>query len=216
MKNAAKILALGLATSELTPATYLALQNIAVNRGARPVLRGLNLQVKASEAWAVTGANGAGKSTLLRLLAGLVSPIAGSYKIAEYDHPAQACHYLGHLDGLKNARILGEEIAYQAALYHAPSPDRGALLVTLGLPIHADMPVGDLSAGQRRRLTFARLLLAPRPLWLLDEPLTGLDGEGRILVERLVEAHIARGGMVVAAAHETLAFADHTLTLESL
>ena len=188
----------------------VALQDITIARGGRMVLRDFNFAAKSGEAWAVQGGNGVGKTTLLRLLAGLLVPMAGQVQ-------REAAHYLGHLDGLKNLRKAGEELIYQAALYgisrhNAPAPAQ--FLAMLGLAECAPMPIGDLSAGQRRRLTLARLLLAPRPLWLLDEPFTALDEQGCALVAQLVATHIKKGGMAVVASHAPLNFATHHLDLE--
>ncbi|MGI9440557.1 MAG: heme ABC exporter ATP-binding protein CcmA [Parvibaculales bacterium] len=194
--------------------TEVILDNITIRRGARLVLRDFSLAIKSGEAWAVQGGNGAGKTTLLRLLAGLVRPTMGCLRLIGAKNLAQAGHYLGHLDGLKNLRTVHEEIIYQAALYGSSPPHPTKFLHILGLAECAPMPIGDLSAGQRRRLTLARLLLAPRPIWLLDEPFTALDVQGCALVAGLVATHIKKGGMAVVASHAPLNFATHHLDLE--
>lgn len=201
------------AKAAFAPDLTLRLSAVGLVRGGRPILQGFDFQAKAGEVWAIRGANGAGKTSLLRLLAGLLPLAAGNCTLSGHDTMAAAAHYIGHLDGLKNARTLGEEIAYQAALYGQKPGDAAALLAGLGLAGKHDMPVGDLSAGQRRRLLLARLVLAPRPLWLLDEPLTALDDDGRALLAALVGAHIKAHGLVVASSHDTLAFASHEMRL---
>ena len=200
---------------DFVPCEKLRLKNIWVFRGARPILQGLNLQIKAGELWAVGGANGVGKSTLLRVLAGLLRPTDGDYKLTPPALPAKTCHYLGHLDGLKNTRTLREEFFYQAALYDVAPPDMTEILAVLGLENAVALAVGALSAGQKRRLTFLRLILVPRPLWLLDEPFTALDAQGRTLLKTLVQAHQQRGGMVVVAGHEKFSFATQSIRLEA-
>ena len=122
-------------------------------------------------------------------------------------------HYLGHDDGLKAAYSVAETLAFEAALAQCDVPTR--LIADLGLAGCDWRFVGDLSAGQKRRLTLARLRLDPRPLWLLDEPLTALDENGRKLVEELAQAHLADGGMILAASHEPLSFTDKVLRLEA-
>lgn len=157
----------------------------------------------------VGGANGSGKSSLLRQLAGLLPVAAGSIEMSQATH--QAVHFLGHADGLKNALTVGETLAFEAALAGRALPDQ--INAALGLGARDWQFVGDLSAGQRRRLTLARLIIDPRPLWLLDEPMTALDTQGRALVEALAQGHLDQGGMIVAASHESLGFAASEIKL---
>ena len=198
-------------------AAILRVDNLACHRGARSIFADLSFDVKAGQALMVVGANGSGKSSLLRQLAGLLPLAAG--RIDTPQAPMQAAHYLGHADGLKPALSIGETLAFEAGLAAQPINsadfDVAKLGGFLGLPKADWQFVGDLSAGQKRRLTLARLLLDPRPLWLLDEPLTALDMAGRALVTQLAQAHLAIGGMIIAASHEALPFATRTLSLES-
>ncbi|RXF69607.1 heme ABC exporter ATP-binding protein CcmA [Hansschlegelia zhihuaiae] len=186
----------------------LVAEDLTVSRGGRLVLVGVGFAVAAGGALAVVGPNGAGKSTLLRTLAGLITPDSGSVRIeGDDDEPRERMHLLGHLDAVKagltverNLRFardaLGGEGVLQAALDH------------VGLGALAELPGAVLSAGQRRRLALARLICAPRPVWLLDEPTAALDAAGQRLLERLVAEHRAKGGLVVAATHMELGFED--------
>jgi heme exporter protein A len=173
-------------------------------RGGRTVFAGLSFTLGAGETLVVTGPNGAGKSTLLRLVAGLLAPVAGSIAI----EPAPgggfdaSLHYLGHLDGLKTALSVRQNLEFWRALWHG-KPVAPAL-EAVGLVNLADLPVGVLSAGQRRRVALARLLLAERPLWLLDEPATALDAAGEATLGRVIAAHLAAGGLAMVATHGDL------------
>ncbi len=160
------------------------------------------------------GPNGAGKSSLLRILAGLLRPQAGGLDF-EGRGESPFAHYLGHADALKPALTLRETLRFWAALYAAAEqPAIAAAAEIVGLGHALDLPVGVLSAGQRRRAGLARLLVAPRPVWLLDEPAASLDSDGEALVGRLMRDHVAADGLIVAATHQPLPAApDAVLTL---
>ena len=190
----------------------LRLDGVGCRRGLALVFDNISCALKSGQAMALYGPNGSGKTSLLRLLAGLLPPAAGHIAPVPV---ASKVHYLGHLDALKPALSVEETLVMQAGFYAAARPDGAAILADLGLHGRAAQSVGDLSAGQKRRLMMARLLMAPRPLWLLDEPLTALDDAGRDLVHRLAAAHKAAGGMIVAASHEPLDFADTALDLSA-
>lgn len=194
-------------------AAALRIDMLACRRGERLVFDNLSFALQSGQALALTGPNGSGKSSLLRQLAGLLPAAAGTLETALL--PQCDIHYLGHADGLKAALSLSETLDFEAALAAAPLSQhkRDALVTKLGLAGRDWQFVGDLSAGQKRRLTLARLLIDPRPLWLLDEPLTALDEAGRALINAMAEAHLACGGMIVAASHEPLAFAAQNLQL---
>jgi heme exporter protein A len=167
-------------------------------RGGRTVFSGVSFALGAGETLAVTGPNGAGKSTLLRLVAGLLAPVAGN--IALDPLPADgAIHYVGHLDGLKTALSVRQNLEFWRSLWDG-KPVASAL-ETVGIGNLADLPVQVLSAGQRRRVALARLLIAERPLWLLDEPATALDASGEAMLGRVIAAHLAGGGMAMVATH---------------
>lgn len=169
-------------------------------RGERLLFRDVSLDLRAGEALVLRGANGAGKTTLLRILAGLTRPEAGTIV------RNGAGHWAGHRDGLKPQETPRAHLALWAQAWGAKA-DIAAILSQMGLTRPADVAARDLSAGQRRRTALARLLLEDRPIWLLDEPYTALDAEGRALIDALVGAHRAKGGAVIAALHGEAGFA---------
>ena len=189
---------------------------LTVSRGERVLFRDLSFTLAPGEALALTGANGAGKTTLLRTLAGFVRPDAGSVAYADVD-PAGAranhIHWLGHLDGLKGARRAREELTFQAQWSGADADGIAAAVDVLALEPLLDLEVRKLSAGQRRRLAFARLIAAPRPIWLLDEPFAPLDARWRAALGLLMQAHVDKGGGILAAVHDPLPLPARTLDI---
>ncbi len=193
----------------------LAVENLGIGRGGRVLAAGLSFRLEAGQALVVTGPNGAGKSTLLRTLAGLLPALGGRVRadgpgIDGDGPPGLAAHYVGHADGLKNALSVAENLEFWAAMLAAGRAEsrvnktcKDALRV-LGLPHVIDFPAGYLSAGQRRRVALARLLVAFRPLWLLDEPATALDAASQETLAQLMHAHLGEGGIVIAATHAQL------------
>lgn len=211
------------------PAFTIEARDLACERGGRRVFSGLSFRVGAGEMMTLVGPNGSGKSSLLRVIAGLVPIAEGALTIKRRDPPLPGeeapastfLHFLAHQDGLKAQMTAGETLSYYRALL-APSselmtagtvPDVAAALSAAGLGRLHDLPVQYLSAGQRRRLALARLIAAPRPIWLLDEPLAALDEAGRKLLDALMGAHLADGGLVVAATHDILWRATRSLDL---
>jgi heme exporter protein A len=174
-------------------------------RGGRTLFQDLSFAVGASEALMVVGPNGSGKTTLLRLIAGLLPPTAGRITLTSSDEPvAEAVHFVGHLDALKGALTLGENLAFHKSLLGGEGDVADEALARLGIGTLAALPVEVLSAGQRRRAALARLLVSYRPIWLLDEPANALDADGQTLLARLMEAHRGRGGIIIAATHARL------------
>jgi heme exporter protein A len=180
---------------------------LTVSRGERILFRDLSLSLASGEAIALTGANGAGKTSLLRTLAGFIRPDAGTIVFADLE-PAVArarhIHWLGHLDGLKTGRRAREELTFQAQWTGADAGGIAAAVDLLALEPLLDLEVRQLSAGQRRRLAFARLIAAPRPIWLLDEPFAPLDARWREALGLLMQAHLDKGGAILAAVHDPL------------
>jgi heme exporter protein A len=182
----------------------LACENLACSRGSREVFSGLNFSLPGGEALVVTGRNGAGKSSLLRVLAGLIRIGAGRLTLtggADDATIGEQSHYLGHLDALKPSLSVSENLRFWAEyLGGRRSPIEPALAAVDLAPL-ADLPAAYLSAGQRRRLSIARLVVVPRPIWLLDEPTSALDVPSQKRLAELMAGHLAGGGMIVAAAH---------------
>ncbi|SRR6266478_5980127 len=183
--------------------------DLACIRGGREVFAGLSFTISAGQALVVLGPNGVGKSSLLRLLAGLVRRTGGNVILEggdpELSVPEQA-HYLGHQDSLKPALTVRENLNFWVQMLgaHAPSADSPSIdqaLTTVGLGSIIDLPAGYLSAGQRRRLSIARLVTIKRPIWLLDEPTTALDTGSQAMLAQLMGEHLKDGGVLLAAAH---------------
>lgn len=199
--------------SPASAAGDLVAENVACRRGERLVFSGLSFRLAAGGALLLTGANGSGKSSLLRMLATLLAPVAG--RLLWHGAPVTAdaaayraqLHYVGHLDAIKPALGVRETVAMGAALRGAESPAVEAALAAFGLQAMADWPCRWLSAGLRRRLALARLLAAPAPIWLLDEPTASLDADGDHCLVAAIEAHRAAGGRVAVATHQPLALA---------
>jgi heme exporter protein A len=184
----------------------IVVENLACRRSARLVFDGLSFTLAASEALVVTGRNGAGKSSLLALLAGRLRPDAGAIRADGIGEQtlAERMHLVGHRDGLKNALTAEENLAFGRDLLGDPALSPREALDALGLAHAATLPVAYLSAGQRRRVALARLLVAQRPLWLLDEPTAALDAAAQETLLAIVTAHLSGGGLVVAATHTPL------------
>lgn len=197
----------------------LTLDALTVRRGERVLFRDLSAAVEPGRAQVLTGANGAGKTSLLRTIAGFIRPEAGTVGFGGLEPEtarATQVHLLGHLDGLKGGRRAGEELDFQARLLGADDAGIATAVDRLGLKPLLDLEVRKLSAGQRRRLAFARLLAAPRALWLLDEPFAPLDVKWRAVLGEVLTEHLLGGGLVVAAVHDPLSITAETLDLGGL
>ena len=182
----------------------LVVEGLACERSGRPVFEGLSFTASAGTAIVLLGPNGAGKSSLLAILAGLIEAPAGVMRLEGGDPEAslgEQAHYLGHRDAVKPALTPRETLETWRALLGAPLATPDVALDRLGLAHAADLPCAYLSAGQRRRLALARLLVARRPLWLLDEPTAALDHASQRVFAGLVAEHLAAGGIAVAATH---------------
>lgn len=192
----------------------IAVEDLALERGGWRLFDGLSFAAAAGAHVALTGPNGAGKTSLLRALAGFLRPSAGAirYDGAPPEDALERIHLLAHRDGLKAPISVSAHVRFWAGLL-GEKPDTGAVVNRLGLSRVADLPARVLSAGQGRRLALARLLIAPRPVWLLDEPAASLDAGGKTLLETLIGEHCASGGIVIAAVHEALGAPSHTVRL---
>ena len=168
------------------------------------VFRALSFALGAGEALLVTGPNAAGKSSLLRLIVGLLRPQQGRIELEGADSEltiGEQAHYLGHQDALKPALSVAENLAFWAAFLGGEAAKGAAALAAVGLDGLAHLPATYLSAGQRRRLSLARLVAVERPIWLLDEPTSALDTSGQAMLAGLMRAHLGRGGLILAATH---------------
>lgn len=179
--------------------------SLACVRGGRLVFEDVGFALGDGALMAVTGANGAGKSTLLRLIAGLLRPSAGRLAFegpGDGDLPG-SLHYFGHQDAAKPGFSVRRDLQFWID-YWGGSGVSDPALEAVGLGDLADVPVGVLSAGQRRRLALARLVAVRRPVWLLDEPTSALDAAGAAMLGELLDDHRGRGGLVIAATHQAL------------
>ena len=194
-------------------------QGLSIARGGRSLVARLDLSVHSGEALIITGRNGAGKSTLLRAFAGMLPLHEGKIELAGHDGaPEGAMHYLGHANGQKPQLTALENLAFWRRLL--ASDDAGlsphAALEAFGIGALANFHVGYLSAGQARRVALARLLVAARPLWLLDEPLTALDSASQALLTNVLRDHLRNGGIIIAATHAGLDVPARELRLGEL
>lgn len=188
--------------------------HLACQRGERLIFRDLDFALEPGGALILRGPNGAGKSTLLRLMAGLLSPTEGELRWDERPVDADThranLRYLGHLDGLKPALTPREELAFWARFEGSEPKAVDRALERFGLTALAQNPIRFLSAGQRRRVALARLLLSDRALWLLDEPTLALDEGALATLFQAIDAHRSHKGMVVIATHGELPVAGAT------
>ncbi len=177
-------------------------------RGGKRVFSNVGFELGAGEALLLLGPNGAGKSSLLRMVAGLLRPAAGRFELAGPDcdrSPAEHAHYLGHLDPLKSSLSTIENLRFWTRFLGGGGGARPLdALRAVGLERVCDLPAGYLSAGQRRRLSIARLVAVERPIWLLDEPASALDADGQALLRDVMRQHLAATGLILAATHAPL------------
>jgi heme exporter protein A len=189
----------------------LSATDLACRRGGRDVFAGVNFSVASGESLAIRGRNGAGKSSLLRMIVGLVRVASGRLSLEGGDPEltvGEQAHYLGHLDALKPSLSVAENLQFWSAFFGADNAGPNEPLRAVGLDALADLPAAYLSAGQRRRLSIARLLAVKRPLWLLDEPTSTLDATAQVRLAEIMQAHLAAGGIILAATHGGLGLDD--------
>lgn len=172
----------------------LGVHDLAVSRGGIAILDRVGFGLRAGDALILRGPNGIGKTTLLRTIAGLQPPLAG-----RMDLPPEGAAYAGHADGLKATLTVTENLTFWARIYG--QSDIAPALAAMELEALAERPAQNLSAGQKRRLGLARLLVTGRRLWLLDEPTVSLDAASVGLFARAVRGHLASGGAALMASH---------------
>jgi heme exporter protein A len=196
----------------------LSLTNLTLERGGRTLAQALTFRAEPGAFVALAGPNGSGKTTLLRVIAGLTRPSAGAVDltgVSAGDRPTRM-HLLGHRDGLKPALSVEAHLRFWVGVLGGEADRVPAALAEVGLRPWRHRPARVLSQGQARRLALSRLIVCPRPVWLLDEPAAGLDTAGKALLDRLIQAHLASKGTVIAALHEPMGVTpDATVTLGS-
>jgi heme exporter protein A len=182
-------------------------ENLICARAGLPVLEGVSFRLSSGQALILRGPNGVGKTTLLRVVAGLQPAMGGTLQV-----PESGVAYAGHADGVKATLTVAENLSFWADVYrHDGVP---AAIAALNLGTLADRPAGSLSAGQRRRLGLARLMVTGRAIWVLDEPTVSLDAASISLFVAMVTAHLANGGSALIATHVDLGLAGtHDLDL---
>jgi heme exporter protein A len=181
--------------------------DLACRRGGRDVFTGVCFQLARGEALAVTGRNGAGKSSLLRIVGGFIREAGGRLWLEGGDPEltiGEQAHYLGHQDAVKPSLSVAENLHFWTSFFGADAHNVRDALELVGLGAIAALPAAYLSAGQRRRLSLARLVAVKRPIWLLDEPASTLDAAGRSRLTDFMQSHLAGGGLILAATHGAL------------
>ena len=196
--------------------TVVTVTNLAARRGDDRIFSGVDFALQGSESLVLTGRNGTGKSTLIRVIAGLLPAEAGTVKVTadgvSIPRAAEAMHYLGHRNAMKRELTVEENLVFWRRFMgdfgggFGLDVDRAA--EELGLAELLHLPFGYLSAGQQRRMAMAKLLVAWRPVWLLDEPTAALDRQSDAVFARIMKGHLARGGIIVAATHQELGLED--------
>jgi heme exporter protein A len=184
-------------------------KDLACARGGQIVVSGVTFEVRAGSALILRGPNGSGKTTLLRTIAGYLAPSAGKVEVRRKGDRADegVFHYIGHTNGVKPRLSVMENISFWQRYYGAGSDSEAAeeALLAFDLLHLSDYRAGHLSQGQARRLGLARLLAAPRPVWLLDEPSVSLDAASIQRLERTIARHLAQGGLAIVSTHLDLA-----------
>ncbi|GAW36159.1 cytochrome c biogenesis ATP-binding export protein CcmA [Roseovarius sp. A-2] len=179
----------------------LTVTDLSIARGGIPVLEGLNLTLGAGQAMVLRGPNGIGKTTFLRTIAGLQPPLSGQVEVTP-----ESLVYAGHADGIKPTLTVTENLSFWAQAFG--NRDISAAISAFALGPLAGRPAGALSAGQKRRLGLARLLVTGREIWVLDEPTVSLDTDAVAMFAAAVRAHLAQGGAALIATHIDLGLSE--------
>ncbi len=187
----------------------LTVTNLAGERAGRIIFSGVSFSLGCGEIITVTGTNGSGKSTLLRVIGGLLRAVEGQIVLSDHDgegygKPSEAMHYLGHLNALKPALTIEENLKFWQHYCGAPLMSVDEALEGVQLAGVGHLPASYLSAGQKRRISIAKLLVSFKPIWIVDEPTAALDKNSETLFASLVENHLDAGGIAIAATHKPL------------
>ncbi len=185
----------------------MVISNLCVDRGYRRIIDDLSVTVSSGQVLVLMGVNGAGKTTLLRTIAGFLPSRTGDISfegLGPEEEALEHCHLLAVQDAVKTSLTVMENVAFWHAFHARPGCTPEAALARMGLTPLSDIPAGLLSTGQRRRLGITRLLVAQKPIWLLDEPTVGLDEAGIATLRGVVIKHLDAGGSAVIATHTTL------------
>jgi heme exporter protein A len=197
----------------------LVVSELSCERGGRLLFSGLSFSIAEGQTAILTGPNGAGKTSLISIIAGLLRQQSGTVcmKADGVEEPqiAELTHLVGHRDGLKAQLLVEENLVFSQQLLGSPASTPRDALAALGLAHVSKTPTAYLSAGQRKRVALARLLLSRRPLWLLDEPTAALDENSRGLLAGLMRGHLESGGMIVAATHGPLGISGDEIRIGS-
>lgn len=200
----------------VVPMHPINISNLSCNRADNPILQGVNIEIQSGQVLRLTGPNGCGKSTFLKSIAGLLPIKQGTILLNQRALHAQDFIFLDHKPLMKSALTIAENLAFWSEIFQAPKMALDQAIQILGLYHLLHTPVEVLSCGQKKRAQLSTLYLKQSPLWLLDEPLLGLDDRHQVILGQMVQNHISDGGITLYASHEAIpGILDETFSLSS-